>query len=207
MPLIKIEKDPQQAWGIWKIMEDESTLRLHLESGEEIPASIQHPVKRQEWYAGRVLVQGLLGVFGYPSKSLEKDEHGKPFFASSLLRVSLSHSYPYVAAIVNLVHEVGIDLEQPKDKLRRVANRVFNTEELQDAGDNIVKLCVYWCAKEAMIKIYGKKDLGLREHLLVQPFPLDSEGLLTGRIFAPDFQRDVSLQYYIEPDYVLVFNH
>lgn len=156
--------------------------------------------------AGRVLVQQLFRAMGLNFTGIVKNEHGKPFPNGYPYHMSLSHSFPYVAALINKRGPAGIDLEQPKEKLLRVAHRIFHPVELSDAGNNVVKHCVYWCAKEALIKIYGKKDLFFSENLLVDPFELGQEGDLRGRIVTPMSETIIPLHYSVSPGYVLVYN-
>jgi phosphopantetheinyl transferase len=101
---------------------------------------------------------------------------------------------------------VGIDLEQPKEKLLRIAPRILAPQELQDAGTDVVKHCVYWCAKETLIKIYGRKDLTLAHNLLVSPFELSQNGHLVGRILANDKETAIPLIYYVSDGFVVVIS-
>src|SRR5690606_17907428 len=100
--------------------------------------------------------------------------------------ISLSHSYPYVTVIIDTEKSVGIDLEHFKSKLLRIAPRMFSPLELKDAGNSVEKNCVYWSAKEALMKVYGKKDLVFSENLLVESFKLESTGVLTGHIITAE---------------------
>lgn len=131
---------------------------------------------------------------------------GNPFFKENVFQLSLSHSFPYVAALTDINKSVGIDLEQIKAKLIKIGPRVLNKTELLDAGFDATKHCIYWCAKEAMIKIYGKKDLVFAEHLLVNPFKLEKEGSLAGKIKLNDIETNVPLQYFVYEGFVVVFN-
>ena len=100
---------------------------------------------------------------------------------------------------------MGIDIEQPKEKLLRVAPRVLSNTEEEDAGSDIIKHCVYWCAKEAMYKIYGKRGLHFNSQLNLDPFELKRSGSLTGYIRANGIPTVVSLGYIVRGDYVLVY--
>ena len=173
---------------------------------ERIPLNLTNPMKRLEFLAGRVLLQELLKGWDLEFTGLTKDDQGKPHFKNIHCHLSLSHSYPYVAAIIDRKKSVGIDLEQPKDKLLRIAPRVLSQEELKNAGSDIVKHCVYWCAKEALIKIYGKRHLTLAQHLLISPFSLQKEGNLTGRIIANNTVVSVPLYYRVYDNFVVALN-
>jgi 4'-phosphopantetheinyl transferase len=206
MPIEKLVKNERRAWALWKITESEETITAGLSLPEEVPGNISNGYKRLEWLAGRLLTQTLLDAFGSQYRGIVKDEHGKPSLRDYPFELSLSHSYPYVAAILDLDEPVGIDVEQPKEKLLRVGPRILSPVEIEDAGRNLIKNCIYWCSKETLIKIYGKKDLILAENLLISGFHLNNEGLITGRIIVNRKERIIPLYYRVFPDFVLVFN-
>jgi 4'-phosphopantetheinyl transferase len=203
MPLLKIQKNREQSgWALWFITETEQELSEI--SGESIDNTIISYTKRLEWLAGRALIKSLVEQCGLDFYGLEKDEYGKPFLKKHTHPISLSHSYPYVAAQIDQTTEVGIDLEQPKPKLLNIAPRVLSSQELEDAGTDITKHCVYWCAKEALYKSYGKRGLHFANHLIVAPFVLRRGGELQGKIVVDGYSRELGLIYSIQPEYVLV---
>lgn len=202
MPVERFYRAPDSVWGFWRVAEDEALLN-EVVAVETVPADIVNPLKRLEFLAGRALIRSLLQLWDLPYHGLIKDAFGKPFLNNSGIHISLSHSYPYVAAVVHRHRNVGIDLEQPKEKLLKVAPRILAADELKDAGDNVVKHCVYWCAKETLIKIHGKKDLVLSKNLLVAPFPLRESGQLIGRIIANDRETAIPLEYYVYDNFVV----
>ena len=206
MPVEKIVRDTNRSWGLWLIQESEEVLQEQLGDLFQVPDSFTNGNKRLEWLAGRLLIRNLLQSMNLQFNGIVKDEFGKPFLKNIPHHISLSHSYPYVAAIVDQDKIVGIDLEQPKEKLLRIAPRILASDELQDAGEDLIKHCVYWCAKEALIKVYGKKDLTLAENLIIRPFQLKNEGNITGRIIVKDTETTIPLQYKIFEDFVVVFN-
>lgn len=206
MPLENLHKNSNSAWALWKIQEDEHTLQAEVASFEIIPPSITNSYKRLEFIAGRVLIKELLKTWGFDYSGLVKDEFGKPFLKNHAMHISLSHSYPYVAAVIALDKPVGIDLEQPKEKLLKIASRVLDATELKDAGHDIVKHCIYWCAKESLIKLYGKKDLTLAENLKISPFSRQKEGQLNGRIIVNNSETAIPLQYFVNENFVIVLN-
>lgn len=206
MPVEKIVRDTNRSWGLWLIQEDEKVLQEQLVNLYPVPDTITHLNKRLEWLAGKLLIRELLQSINLPFNGIVKNEYGKPFLKNLPHHISLSHSYPYVAAIIDSEKTVGIDLEQPKEKLLRIAPRILATSELADAGDDLTKHCVYWCAKEALIKVYGKKDLTFAENLIISPFQLEKEGNITGRIIVGNSETTIPLQYKIFKDFVVAFN-
>lgn len=204
MPLVRSEMtDAESAWGLWQITETEE--ELSFEAFESCPDDIIAPAKRKEFLAGRALVKALAEKVGVQYSGIRKDEQGKPYLKDQTHEISLSHSSPYVAAQIHPRDAVGIDIEQPKEKLLRVAPRVLSSSEENDAGNDIVKHCVYWCAKEAMYKLYGKRGLHFSNQLNLDPFELKRSGVLQGYIRANGIPTIVSLGYVVKDDYVLVF--
>jgi len=204
MPLSRIETtDDQGAWGLWHITEEEPDLSYL--SFETCPEEIVHPQKRLEYLAGRALMRTLVEAVRLPYEGIRKDEYGKPHLKSHPHSISLSHSYPYVAAQIHRHQPVGIDVEQIREKLKQVGPRVLSPEEVADADGSLVKLCVYWCAKEALYKIHGKRNILFSNHLLVSPFVLAETGTLFARIDAEDSEQRVRLGYHITNAFVLVY--
>ncbi|HEY0652853.1 MAG TPA: 4'-phosphopantetheinyl transferase superfamily protein [Chryseosolibacter sp.] len=206
MPLENLHRGTNNTWALWRLAEGEDDLKALVPNLEPIPDQITNPQKRLEFIGARVLVAELLKQWGHHFYGLTKDEFGKPYPKNYPYQISLSHSYPYVAAIIQKHGPVGIDLEQPKPKLLRVASRVLHTEEFRDASDNIVKHCIYWSAKEALVKIHGKKDLVFAEHIRISPFSLEKTGYLTGRLIVNTNETTVPLQYFVEDNFVVVLN-
>lgn len=204
MPFESLHTTPESAWALWKIEEPESELASMVGSFEVNPVQITNPSKRLEYFAGRVLIKRLAEFWQLEFKGLTKDEFGKPFLTGHPFHISLSHSYPYVSAIIHRSKSVGIDLEQPKEKLFRIATRVLHPAEVLDAGSDVVKHCIYWCAKEALIKWYGKKDLALAANLRINAFSMVEKGDLVGRIIVNTQVTTVPLQYYVFENFVVV---
>ncbi|HEY5692353.1 MAG TPA: 4'-phosphopantetheinyl transferase superfamily protein, partial [Cyclobacteriaceae bacterium] len=169
--------------------------------------NIISPQKRLEWISGRILIQNLAVSANIPFHGIHKDEFGKPFLRKSTHQISLSHSYPYVAAQIHPDRSVGIDIEQPKQKLLKIAPRILDAIELEDAGTDIVKHCIYWCAKEALYKVYGKRGLLFTNHLHIKPFTVKESGKLKGWIDANESPSFVDLCYIVTKDYVLVYSN
>lgn len=207
MPLEKLAyQSTERAWGLWHIRETEAELVNQISEFETIPAGITHEQKRLEFCVGRLLAKTLLEKVSIRFEGIIKDEFGKPFFKNNPYQLSLSHSYPYVGALIDKSTSVGIDVEQIKPKLLKIAPRIMHPSELKDAGTNETKHCIYWCAKEALIKIYGKKDLTFAENLLISPFILQNEGNITGRIIVNGTETTIPLYYEVHKGFTVVLN-
>lgn len=208
MPLEKLETlSDQTVWGLWHIRETESELMQPICDFESIPENITHEQKRLEFCVGRLMAKTLLEKAGGKFEGIVKDQFGKPFFKNNSYQLSLSHSYPYVGALIHKNKSAGIDVEQFKSKLLKIAPRIMHAEELHDAGTDEVKHTVYWCAKETLIKVYGRKDLTFAENLLISPFTLQKQGHLSGRIIVNNTETTIPLYYEVHESFALVLNY
>ncbi len=205
MPVKELNAANKGKVALWHITEDENLLSDQLKP-IQCPKELVSPQKRLEWLSGRLLIRHLANSLGLYYQGMEKDKFGKPFLKNLDYHISLSHSYPYVAAQINPSHSVGIDIEQPKEKLLKVAPRILNPVELENAGNDIIKHCIYWSAKEALYKIYGKRGLLFTNNLSVEPFDLEETGHLKGWIKTEENNVFAELKYIVHEEYVLVYS-
>ncbi|GAB3548609.1 4'-phosphopantetheinyl transferase family protein [Spirosoma fluminis] len=192
---------------LWSITEDEAMLRhqLPLTSLElEELNSIRHPVQRVEWLACRAAVQQLTQEQGLAYTGLVKDEFGKPHLLNAPWHISLSHTTGWAAAALHRSRPVGIDIEPLRAQLQRVVPRVLSESEIAHAAGDVGRLAVYWCAKEALYKLYGKRELTFREHLHVEPFADEAEHLV-GHVRLPDHEEQLTVRcFHVGPGLLAV---
>lgn len=103
--------------------------------------------------------------------SIYYDEFKKPHFKENNLYLSLSHTNNYVASIVHPEKRVGVDMEKISNKALKVASKFLNSEEYKTLSKQIDKelfATIYWAAKEALYKLYGKKSLIFAKQLKVK---------------------------------------
>ncbi len=173
------------------IVDDEPTLRagLTLTAPEQNDLDgIRHPAQRIEWLACRMAVRQLVEGQGLAYAGLYKDAFGKPHLVGLPCSVSLSHTGGWAAAVLHRSRPVGIDIEPIRDQFQRVVPRVLSPSEIAHANGDSSRLAVYWCAKEALYKLYGKRHLTFREHLHVEPFA-DGADQLVGHVRLPDHEE------------------
>jgi phosphopantetheinyl transferase len=206
MAIIQKETSNGRALGVWKIEEEEETLLAQTIGLDTIPDKLRHPNRRLEFVAGRALVRQLMNDLGESFEGVTSNEHGKPMLKNSRCQVSITHSFPYVASLIDAGKPAGIDLEQVNYRLLKMAPRLFHISELRTAGRNPVKHTIIWSGKETLMKIYGKRDVVFSEHLRIDPFDLKREGgELTGHILIEGAETDVPLSYRLFDNFVLVF--
>jgi 4'-phosphopantetheinyl transferase len=176
MPLVHFGKiDADSTLLLWSLTESEPELRDSLGSTYNFIdlETISHPQKIREWLASRMLIKTLAEESGIFYEGTHKDEHGKAFLVNNDSHISLTHTIDYVAAAINLNSSVGIDMEKKSEKLQRTAKKFLSESEYEHSGNDLAKLCVYWCAKEALYKLYGKKKISFKDSIRIDNFSLD----------------------------------
>ncbi len=158
-------------------------------------ALIRHPAQRTDWLACRVAIRQLVEQLGGVYTGLYKDEYGKPHLRDLPWSISLSHTTGWAAAVLHQSRQVGIDIEPIREQFQRVVPRTLSASEIAHAAGLPERLAVYWCAKESLYKLYGKRQLTFREHLHIDPFT-DGATQLTGYVRLPDHTETLTICCY-----------
>lgn len=168
---------PEGELGIWKIEESEAFFREKLDLLPQEQAQIDNMKghRRLEWLAGRYLLHYMSGreIRG----ACLKDEFGKPYLEGSTYHISISHSHGQVA-IMAAPEVVGVDIQLLVEKIWRIAYKFMRPEESESLlpATSLEHLHVYWGAKEALYKAYGRREIDFHEHLHIEPFPFSPLG-------------------------------
>ena len=168
MPLIELKTfSPASRLGIWETTEPLETLEQEYAFAANEAAvyqSFAHPFRKVQWLSVRLLLAQLL-----PGTRIVYDENGKPHpEGKSDVHLSVSHSASYIAVMIS-DRPCGVDIEIVREKIDRIAPRFLCEEELTAARRESVteRLHVYWCVKEAVYKVSGKKNVSLRTDIFV----------------------------------------
>jgi phosphopantetheinyl transferase len=178
------------------ITEDEPTLLQGLKltpSEQDDLSGINHPAQRVEWLACRMAVRQLIELQQVRYAGLHKDLFGKPHLVGLPWSISLSHTGGWAAAVLHRSRPVGIDIEPIRDQFQRVVPRVLSIDEITHANGDAGRLAVYWCAKEALYKLYGKRNLTFRDHLYIEPFA-DGASVLIGHVRLPNHEAKLTIR-------------
>jgi 4'-phosphopantetheinyl transferase len=152
------------AAAIWKIEEPESFFKEH--TGLE--SDIKNEKRRMEYFAGRYLLLHLEEEF--PLHTIQKDEHDKPRIDENRFFFSISHSWPYIAVVVDPRNEAGIDIQTWHPNIGDIQHKFLSPDEQQMFQNDPKLLTVAWCAKEAVYKWYGKRGVDFIGHLPIENF-------------------------------------
>lgn len=192
---------------LWKIEEDVDFFLKYLllkKENLEVCSKATHPLKQLEWLASRTCVKYTVEQLERNYQGIEKDEYNNPYLSKIQGFVSLSHTSNYAVAVVSLEEEVGIDIEKISNKLSRVAHKFLSEPESLHAGDDLLKMCIYWCAKESLYKWFGKKNLSFKDNIFIEPFEGNST-IIKGKIIVDGILKtEHTLEVFYVEDYVVV---
>lgn len=107
---------------------------------------------------GGVLLDCLLEAWNVEDQVLHTAE-GKPFACHHPeIHLSLTHAYPYAAAMISLF-PCGLDIEQRDRDLEAVVRRYYTLPEKEFCQNDPCKITDIWCRKECWIKCYHPLDV------------------------------------------------
>lgn len=165
MPLYREwSSDPYSLAAIWKIEEPESFFTERT----GITSDIKNDKRRIERLAGRFLLKYLKQDF--PLLNISIDEHDKPRTANNHYLFSISHSWPYVAAIVSPYVEAGIDIQCWHPRMQLLQNKFLSPEEQVYFDNQTELITLAWSAKEAAYKWQGRRGVEFIDHLPITSY-------------------------------------
>lgn len=208
MPLERIIKVGQfSTIAIWKITEKKSELEELLADKLLEPSKKLNPTESVgiHWFASRVLLQQ---IFEDSNFEIHKDSFNKPLLKvnGKAYFISITHSFEYAAIFVCPHLETGIDLEKIDERVNRVSHKYMNNEENAYSSNNTTLYrTLIWSCKETLYKVYGRKSMDFKEHMLIHPFEIKEQGLIHGSILISDSPALLDIKYEIFNGYVLTY--
>lgn len=202
----------------YQLIQDKETCICIFEnkySSEELLNSTDNTLlykEELEQFSGEKRKKEFLGLRFALKKCLDNQDYkviysqeGKPLLENGKFNVSFSHAGNWNVAVSHPTRKVGIDIEIPSEKLRRVYEKFLSPEEQQDfpITSDLETLCLLWSSKEVLYKIIGNEAVDFAKQLRIYPFCKEE----SGKIKAEHLVTKVtySLYYQITPDYVVVF--
>lgn len=210
MPLL-IHRDisDETILGIWKIEESEDWFRSQLKLDEDekkLIDSIRNPQRKIHWLSSRLLIRILLdSPAGHIH--LTSDQNGMPVVQNYDVKISISHSSQMSALLMSRDSAVGIDIEKISPKIERIQEKFLSAEELKNISypHRLVQLYIYWCSKEAMYKLDGRRQLDFRKNLFINPFMYSHAGKIHGRIEKGLFHLPLEITFEKIDDYMMAY--
>lgn len=183
--------------AIWKIEEPEAFFTGRVGFTPDIKAE----KRRLEHLAGRFLLLHLKEDF--PVLTIGKDEHDKPRIAGDRYRFSISHSYPYVAALLSDVHECGIDIQCWHPRMTELQHKFLSAEEQRYFDWDPKRITLAWSAKEAAYKWQGRRGVEFIDHLPIVSVEGNREQRIRLELQDPVYELTVHTS--LEEDFALAY--
>lgn len=208
MPLEKIENiSDENTLAIWRLDESVDQLKALLKLNDQektVFSSFVNETRRKQWLAYRLLLRGLLNDHNL---LIEYDSNRKPHLVHHPHHISVTHSCHYAAVIIGRENRVGIDLEKVTPRIEKIKDRFLNEKELNHikGGYELEELYVYWCAKEALYKLHGRKKLDFRSNIMINKINPGQEGSFRGQILFSHTAINYHLHFRKFHDYILVY--
>ncbi|MEW5674756.1 4'-phosphopantetheinyl transferase superfamily protein [Flavobacterium enshiense] len=156
---------------LWKIEEDFNTL-FRSARLKDVSLTRLEGMKSESHQKGFLGVRMLLQQCGYSDFDLYYDEFGKPHLQDGT-HISISHSFDF-SAIVLSDKNIGLDIEQVKEKVLRIAPRFMDVSHLENLSevDQARKATVIWGIKEAVFKLKNEAGISFPDHIFEEEFLL-----------------------------------
>lgn len=139
--------------------------------------------RQAESAAVKALIDAVIG----PDTAIVHNADGAPAIDGSEKAISISHSRDYACiAVGDGKTHIGVDIEQQRQQLRRVAQRVLSPEEIDVYAVCDAMLLRAWTMKEALYKAALTPGLDFRRDIRL---PLESGSaiaLVLGRPYRLD---------------------
>ena len=157
-------------WMIWEITEDLSFFQTFPENWTTNKDQEIVSQKKLESSAARFCLWNVCQQISEGPWDLRKDERNRPYFDQSDYHISLSHSFPFVAAIISHKKSVGIDLERFGRQVEKIGPRYLSAEEWNRWQDSHSDLTKAWTCKEAIYKAMGVQGLAFQQDIQLPSF-------------------------------------
>ncbi len=162
--------------------------------------NISHPHKRLQHLAGRYLLQLLHPDF--PLHLISISDSKKPLLTGEEFHFSISHCDDYAAAIVSEDKTVGIDVELITPKIELIKNKFLAEEEINllSTGNyqlsiiNYQLLTLFWSAKEAIYKWYGKGGIDFKKNMVIDQLFFENDVEFIDAHFIKDERIDLKIE-------------
>ena len=206
MPLAKqVQLNESCQIALWKITEEFEYLMecVKLNQSDKIKLDSFGSISRKkEFVVTRILLQELLGE----EVSINNNEHGKPLVVNSNYEISISHSKDYVGVIIGVDYDIALDIEYLSNRVYRISKRFLSDSELSliSKTDKQIHIYQHWCAKECLIKLYGKKDVHLIDELKIFPFQ-PFQPTFSGEVLRNDFSKEFDFYHQTFDSYLMVW--
>ena len=163
---------------------------------------IKNLARKIEW----MTIRSMLHSIHSKEDDIVYNQNGKPSFKKSSTNLSISHSKKMVAISIDQLHATGIDIQFIIDKIVTIKQKFLNDVEQKATSNDPLVLTYYWSIKEALFKVYGKKDAFLKNNFEVKELVINADGgTAIGAISCNNHYSEHQLRVKRLGDYVMAY--
>jgi phosphopantetheinyl transferase len=193
--------------GVWKITEQASDLlqQIRLSDTErKLYEGFRTDLRRKQWLAYRRMIKEIISPQKHP---VHYDGSGKPFLAGSKWHISVSHTGEYAGVIISPDVKVGIDMELVRPRIDKVKEKFLSDAELASISREkwLEELTLAWCAKEALYKLYGWRNLDFKKNINILLKGYERDSTFYGEISLPSGSHKYKLFWEMHGELLIVW--
>jgi len=152
---------------VWKVISTSSDLiKNPLFTIEELKSAhqLKSEKRKTEFLATRLALKNLF----HEKAELKHHNSGRPYIKEAN-HISISHSKNYIAIAFG-EENIGVDIEEPKEKMLKLIPRILSEREYLEFQKNpsTELACKLWGTKESVLKYIGDKNLNYRENIQIE---------------------------------------
>lgn len=209
MPLHKvISLSSNTKLYLWKITEDIAFFRDQVTLKDSSQERL-NSMKSESHQKGFLAVRMLLKHNGYSDFDLYYDQLGKPHIkpqgcSIQDVEISISHSNDFSAIVISN-KKIGLDLEQIKNKVLKIAPRFMDILHLESLSteEKIKKATVIWGIKESIFKLKNEVGISFSDHISESAFTFDDK-FTNAQLRFNNKEENFKICFDQEEDYIFV---
>jgi len=194
---------------MWHLTEDEDYFIADMDKFSASPEKLEEikvEQRRKEWLCSRHLGWSIAKELEGSCDGVWSDSLNKPHIKNSSLQISISHAKPYVAVLVHRNASCGVDIEEKKEKLLRLAPKFLTQRELDLVNGSLDAIAIGWGAKEAIYKLYGRKSLIFKEHIFLYKLDeIQQNGSIRSELKANNIVTNIEIKYEQFENHILAY--
>lgn len=192
---------PHNMLAIWHIEENKRDLlaMLNIKGWYTEIENLPSETRSIEKLAVRVLLKEIL----QEEKQIFYSEQGMPYLKDSAFNISISHTKNFAAILLGTKQNMGIDIEQITEKVKRVKDKFITFGEQIDPDKELNHLLIHWSAKEALFKAFHKQISDLKNEVIIQPFCPEESGKIFASVIGVN--KQVEVHYSVKDAFVLSY--
>lgn len=195
---------------IWQLTETEEELNMFPPNRRTVTTDFVEKIKNPPRRKQKLATNILLSFLGDKKETeLGFTPEGKPFFKNKAGTISFSGCKKYVALLFHESAETGIDIEEKREKILRIANKFVNQEEWKwiRKKNEMEDLHLIWGAKESAFKLIGGGGIDFKNNLLVEaPSAIELKEGKGNILFSKHLPaKEIPYYYRYLEDYILVY--